>query len=409
MATDPVTSVSGASRLVLLQPTITGLGGHEVEYLIALGRAAQAQRLEVTAWVNTDIAPRCARALSAAGIEINPVFAPCSRPNLRLRVLRWLDEGLRFLRALCQSTRHLSAERVVLSMLGSRPEYLLAASLYHLVAPRPRPLVMLFFGWNNAAIDNSKVPMGPLFAATRALARSALANHTGMNLAAQSTAVAEELEQRLGVSVASLPMVVDWASFPPPPKPRDIPGVGYIGALVARRGAAHLLDAIDRVRTNVRWEFDISMRPGESESADQRTLTHLRERANVRVNVGPFTPSEYKRLLVGIDILALPYDPKVYRNKTSGIFAEAVGLEKIVVVPDDTWMADIVAEHGIGVVYEPYTSTGLAAGIDMAVKDRHYLARNLTAFAPNWRAQNSASAFVDQLMAVADDCRHPCK
>lgn len=83
--------------------------------------------------------------------------------------------------------------------------------------------------------------------------------------------------------------------------------------------------------------------------------------------MGPFSAAEYKTLMMRYDILALPYDPQVYGNKPSGIFAEAVGLEKIVVVPASIRMAKIVQRHDIGVVYEDYSAAGLAADFDEAI------------------------------------------
>lgn len=42
-----------------------------------------------------------------------------------------------------------------------------------------------------------------------------------------------------------------------------------------------------------------------------------------------------------MDVILLPYSHKSYKYRTSGIFIEAVSLEKICIVPDRTWMSQI--------------------------------------------------------------------
>ena len=42
-----------------------------------------------------------------------------------------------------------------------------------------------------------------------------------------------------------------------------------------------------------------------------------------------------------MDVILLPYSHKSYKYRTSGIFIEAVSLEKICIVPDHTWMSQI--------------------------------------------------------------------
>jgi len=50
-------------------------------------------------------------------------------------------------------------------------------------------------------------------------------------------------------------------------------------------------------------------------------------------------PSRYTQQLLATDIVLLPYQPRYYREETSGIFIECVVAGKIPLVTADTWMA----------------------------------------------------------------------
>jgi glycosyltransferase involved in cell wall biosynthesis len=64
-----------------------------------------------------------------------------------------------------------------------------------------------------------------------------------------------------------------------------------------------------------------------------------------------FIPSDdYYRLLACADVVLCPYDAKVYRNRTSGVFAEAVAAGKPTIVPADTWLSS-AQEPGTGEAY----------------------------------------------------------
>jgi glycosyltransferase involved in cell wall biosynthesis len=64
-----------------------------------------------------------------------------------------------------------------------------------------------------------------------------------------------------------------------------------------------------------------------------------------------FIPADdYYRLLASAEVVLCPYDAKVYRNRTSGVFAEAVVAGKPTIVPADTWLSS-AQEPGTGEAY----------------------------------------------------------
>jgi len=58
------------------------------------------------------------------------------------------------------------------------------------------------------------------------------------------------------------------------------------------------------------------------------------------------TREEYLGWMQTTDIVILPYDPAVYKERTSGIFCEAISAGKLVAVHSGTWMArELLAYH----------------------------------------------------------------
>ena len=69
-------------------------------------------------------------------------------------------------------------------------------------------------------------------------------------------------------------------------------------------------------------------------------------------------------------VAVLAYQPDLYIKGTSGVFAEAVGLGKPVVVPAGTWMAQQLREgRGVGTVFAESTPSAIAAAVSEALQD----------------------------------------
>jgi hypothetical protein len=72
-------------------------------------------------------------------------------------------------------------------------------------------------------------------------------------------------------------------------------------------------------------------------------------KSNIQITYLPayLTREEYLQQLGEIDILLLPYNSKIYKERTSGIFVEGICAGKIPFVTQDTWMATELIKYDL--------------------------------------------------------------
>ena len=72
-------------------------------------------------------------------------------------------------------------------------------------------------------------------------------------------------------------------------------------------------------------------------------------KSNIQITYLPayLTREEYLQQLSEIDILLLPYNSKIYKERTSGIFVEGICAGKVPFVTQDTWMATELIKYNL--------------------------------------------------------------
>ena len=125
----------------------------------------------------------------------------------------------------------------------------------------------------------------------------------------------------------------------------------YLGDARPEKGFQLLPEAVtylvDRLKEGIRYlRFDIqsnfNVPGGEAGMAD--ALRELTRQSSCEINLieGPLSPETYYRMLTRADIVLLPYNRERYRHRSSGILVESLCAGKVVIVPQNTWMASQV-------------------------------------------------------------------
>ena len=105
-------------------------------------------------------------------------------------------------------------------------------------------------------------------------------------------------------------------------------------------------------------------------------------------------PEDYYAELAAADLVVLPYDAEVYRDRSSGILAEALAAGKPVVVPAHTWMADQIDDRR-GRVFHGADELPAAAG---EILQRYpAFARAAADYVSRWREQHSPLRLLEVL------------
>lgn len=82
---------------------------------------------------------------------------------------------------------------------------------------------------------------------------------------------------------------------------------------------------------------------------------------------------EYRRQLIESDIILLPYDPKEYYSRTSGIFIEAIFAGKIPLVKEGSWLALELEKHQLPELIVDWEQNDLLSYIHQVAHDSNML------------------------------------
>ena len=112
----------------------------------------------------------------------------------------------------------------------------------------------------------------------------------------------------------------------------------------------------------------------------------------------PLSSDQYKALLANADVVVLPYTRPVYEARSSGVFVEAAGAGKPMIVTADTWMGDELYRSGAGTVCPERDPSALAQAIlDLAAGYSEYQ-RTARAKQPACLDWHSPKALIEVLM-----------
>jgi glycosyltransferase involved in cell wall biosynthesis len=213
----------------------------------------------------------------------------------------------------------------------------------------------------------------------------------------------EAFQSVLGCPVLEVPVAMD-----PPPAVESGPGgarpnVTYLGHTSQLKGF-HLLPEIIRgaLKFDPRPRFTVQIQNGQQHGFDPLLQWFKKQPASeIGVVEGALSPGEYYRLMAEADIVLLPYSPSYYGRCSSGVFAEAAALGKVIVVPDGTVAARQGREYDLGIsVASSWTGTALAEAVGEAVRGRMQLRAKAAAAAARFRTEQSVENFWSRLLSA---------
>ena len=171
-------------------------------------------------------------------------------------------------------------------------------------------------------------------------------------------------------------------------------GVGLLPDLVPRLAAAHPdWQLVAHVNGNSAW--GAAKVAAESLQALAATVPAL------ELAGGRLAPDDYLAMARGVGVALFPYDPELYRRKSSGVLWEAISLGTPVVVPAGTWLENEARYWGAGyVAYADHGAAGIAAAFDAALPRIDELRAASEAAGARYRAANGAAALIDQIAGL---------
>jgi glycosyltransferase involved in cell wall biosynthesis len=231
-----------------------------------------------------------------------------------------------------------------------------------------------------------------------------------IRLVTDSEGLAAEYGRLTRLPVTALPiphMVYDW----PQALAGPIMRFGYFGEARREKGFDLLVDAIDILAKSdhlstegggVDFKLVIQsyVRAGFEEQGCVPACKRLAamKHANVRVLEGSLDPCRFRDEFLACDAVLVPYVLERYRERNSGVFADAVAMGMGVIATRGTWMHQQLEQgFGAGVTFQGGDAAGLGrAIIEMAIR-RDEMTRKARASAAKWRELHDPVLFVTAL------------
>jgi glycosyltransferase involved in cell wall biosynthesis len=139
---------------------------------------------------------------------------------------------------------------------------------------------------------------------------------------------------------------------------------GWSGRLVKELG--DIVRRVSAAAAGVTFVVNPTLLPPETRVSLKSEFPSL-----VQVLPGELTADDYFAQLSRCTVVLLAYEPQAYTSGASGVFVEAAGLGKPVVVPSGTWMAQqIEAGFAVGMTFEESSADSVTKALLLVLRRR---------------------------------------
>jgi glycosyltransferase involved in cell wall biosynthesis len=392
-------------HLHILDPQLLDEGGHYLNYCSLAVREASRRGIPVSIYARRECRIEC-EGLRPLPVFSHDIFKEAGRDPLVWPIENFQALNHAFLGDLSQIdlSRFSADDLLFFPSLNQNQLYGVALWLARIPAPR-RPAVAVLLRYLTHEMDYVKGRANHAMLAHyfRYAARALCGVQSRTFFCADTREMCEAFQSVLGCPVLEVPVAMD-----PPPAVESGPGgarpnVTYLGHTSQLKGF-HLLPEIIRgaLKLDPRPRFTVQIQNGHQHGFDPLLQWFRKQPASeIGVVEGALSPGEYYRLMAEADIVLLPYSPSYYGRCSSGVFAEAAALGKVIVVPDGTVAARQGREYDLGIsVASSWTGTALAEAVGEAVRGRMQLRAKAAAAAARFRTEQSVENFWSRLLSA---------
>lgn len=180
--------------------------------------------------------------------------------------------------------------------------------------------------------------------------------------------------------------------------------LGLLGQMRPEKGADIAIEGI-KILMSRRQGLRVALhvRDKEAEDSFNSKLEGARGQGQVSLLTGEMSHNAFLMAIGACRIIVLPYDPERYRARLSGPLVEAAAWGRPVVVPADTWMADMVERGQVaGTIFRDHRPEALCEALLAALDQIDALTVTAREAAKRWRAERSIDQAFDLMLARRD-------
>ena len=364
----------GSERLWILDPGLLSPAGHHFSHDVALTLAARRANIPVLVMGFREIDERVWRGLPVLRhFHVHPYGKPDIHATAE-QDFATLNEM--FLHDLLHLPMDISSRDVVLFPTVTQNQMLgIAAWMTQLLAKGqcPRVKIGLMFGPTWSSVFDEVPEQLDLY--RRAFAAWPPRVRHRVSFLCESEALATVYRQMTDrpVCVAGVPTVSVFQTIPTVPPQYDVQQfrVGYLGHARKEKGV-HFLPDIARYTkiTAPHIHFQVQLNYTAEGPCEHAARIGLEPLSNVApLTLGPLDEEAYAQFLDACHLVLMPYCPKRYQARGSGLIHEAIQRGRPVVVPAGTELGAFVARTGIGTCFDVYQPASIAHAIQRLTRD----------------------------------------
>ena len=399
-------------RLFLIAHGLWNRTGHHYMEARAFKEEAAKRHLTGVILAHCDISPSVRDELDALPLFRHTPY----KPLFRRRYLGLLLDFLFFGRAMRQRLLSLPADEItaedILVCPLTRAHEMLGLAWWLARVPRKQhPFFAINFmvddffqGVSKTKLRTISIKPSRLYRAAFNLLKKRLASDR-LLLSAGGTSFARTMSRMLNhpVEVFPLPVQHEFTSATTVKSlPQQSPLIAFVGSMRKDKGADLVGAVIQRVLLeNPGCRFFLQANPL---SWEERWMNDIGTAGKTRVHIhrGEMTQEEYQNTIKMADIVLLPYHSGQYTLQTSGVFSEAMAMGKVSVIPEGTWMADMVHKFkGGGILYPRQEVAAIAEATLEALARLPQLTRDMQDISGVWRETMGMKAFLQRILDKA--------
>ncbi|MFT3736032.1 MAG: hypothetical protein QM776_13570 [Rhodocyclaceae bacterium] len=296
------------------------------------------------------------------------------------------------------------ADDVLLVPTATQHEILALAWMLRRLSPDRLPRVILNFVRENFLAPETYAP-GSIAGLYRFAAKALRRSVPGRCLMTSNGArMSEMLSHILHQEVVTCPIPKTYpAALVESTRPREPGGrlrVGVFGDMNGYKGFG-LIPALIEAFPDLDW---LVQAPKDGSARYWGPLDEsMRAHPNLELVAAGISPERYYALFGAVDIVLTPYDMRLKRLQTSGVFAEAVAAGKVVVAPATPWvMEHRQQEAWCGEVFEAPDAGEIAAALSRICENFVALSAGAAEKSATWRQTQSVDAYVARMLEWLD-------
>ncbi len=385
----------GKRKLVILDPSLRRFNGHFYHYDKVISQEAKTGGVDVSVW-----ASQCVTREAGDGMEVVPCF------RFGLEESSETPDALEtaFYEDLQEAAQVTSCTDNVIFFLHTTTATQIPPAVRFISSERNRHNKLIILLRYSPSINPTNPDVKNIEHYRRSFKRISQPVATGrIHLISDSDLLIEEYKNITDCSIKLVPIphVESKQAVTGDTGPRRIV---YLGNARSSKGFQYLPYVISQIRSHLttgEWAAEIQANViFERDTESVLAVCQLRSEP-VTLLEHELTPQQYAALLGRADLVVIPYQSLWYNSQTSGVFAEAVGHGKPVVVPKGTWMARQLTKNGAGFSFFPGDRVDLANVVRKAMKQIDCLQAKAAQSKSAWISTHNPREFVKHLL---EDC-----